>query len=345
MKNKMKLILIVFSLCSWATYAVEREVFLYINEKPVTNLDIVEHISTKYYSEAIRDASSIAYYLERELPFILFDYYAEKKGITITEQEVTDAVKKIAAKSNKSIDEFLQGNKPLADKTIEKSQKRLFKSTRDYELSKKVIRYYDPNVDTLTEADIQAYIDDYRKFCSPPTIGHREAIQVRSILIRPESLAKDDSLRNELDKIKGRLNKGEKFEDVAKGYSDKTEFVVGEDPQWQQTKEFEKTGIDALVPWVALKGKAVIVQFKTAVGSPSILMQVTDYMPNTRKEVGDALNDKYLRQEVLEQAKGFKFGKTRKKLIDELKNKIKYVYDEETTLKKISDTYNELQND
>lgn len=338
MNNMLKLS-IILCLFIGVSYAVEEEVVLNINGYSVTNIDILKRISTNYPLDVIGDASSISYFMKKELPYILSEYYAVQNEIKVTEQEVTDGLNKVAGKSRKSIDEFLESVKRKTDLTIEKTEKRWRQSTRDSELAQKVVRHYTPNIVTLTEADIQGFVDYYRKSYSPSTFGHREAVQFRSILILPEALATDESLHEELEDIKHRLNKGVKFEDIAGEFSDRKEFLIGTEPGWQLTNEFNREGLSSLVPWVTLKNKVVIVSLKAAVGSPPMLIQITDYRPNTRKEVGDALKNKYLRNEVLESARSHKFGKARREMIKDLKAKIKYIDGEEKAYQKLANEY------
>ncbi len=332
---------IIITLCFFLQlgFAAKEEVVLQIDNHPFSNTDIAKRISVRYQTP-ISD-SAIDYYFEEQLPHILTEYYSQHNNITVSDREVTDKLEKESAKRAKSIDEYIKGSMTIYDKSIDDVKKRLFQWQRDGLFTQKAVRHYAPDVDDLTEVDIKNFVDYYRNTYHPPVFGHKEAIKFKFILVLPDASANKDVLRASLNSIKDRLNKGEEFQDIASEYSDNKNLSFNIEPEWQVVDNFEKEGLDAISPWKTHKDSAVTALWKAMEGSPLVLLQIVDYMPNTRKEVGEALKDKSLRDEVLNAARSYKFGKAFREMIKELETKVKYIPDKETAIKKVFDAYNE----
>ena len=143
-----------------------------------------------------------------------------------------------------------------------------------------------------------------------------------------------------LDEVKKRTNGGEKFKDVIGEYVDRDELDCSPQAHWFNTSDFEKKGLDALVPWSKLKGKIVST---TPRGTSHVwVMMIDDYTPNTRITFEDALKsgkEQHLKL-VIEKVRGGKYINTKARLLKEQKAKMLVFMDSEKKIyQKLADGY------
>ncbi|MEJ5260995.1 MAG: hypothetical protein WHS88_12480 [Anaerohalosphaeraceae bacterium] len=313
------------------TPEIPRKVVAMVAGRPVTNIQVLEAVAIERESRSPEyniDSIPFSYLifdnvLEEMLPVFLFEQYASQNGIHITEQEVWDCAEKDARKYGKSLAESLQSYQtPYEDS--ENARKRLYKVWYKYLLYHRVVEHYDPNVNTVTEEDIQAWAADRKKKYRNLPIGEPEQIRYRAIAVTSADYAEKASVQEEFDRIRARLNKGELFEAVAKDYADKEGYSIkgiGHQPtDWVLTSVFEKQGFEALTSWKSLKNKAIVVKTK---GLPFVMvMRVDDYKPDTQMSIEEAIRRKPLPSEVVENAKAFKFFRRTQELTDRLRDQM-----------------------
>ncbi len=159
-----------------------------------------------------------------------------------------------------------------------------------------------------------------------------------------DEVDKDKSLLEELKKIRQRINNGEKFENVVKGYRDNEKFGIQDTPRKVSPRSWEaggykRQGTDALVPWENLDGKAVLLSFQDIA---FFVWVIDDYTPSTRTTTAEALssNKNNLREEALERVRSYKKGKALKKLIKKIESEVVvYADDKEKLFQKLADDY------
>ena len=323
MRNSMMYILISIISCLFlqSGYAVEEEVILFVGNRPVTNLEVLEEAVR--HREIIEDDSRLKIFestTDDMLTPIIFEQYAAQNGIKVTEQEVMDSLTASANSFGCTLEEFFQKSK-TSDENIEDTKKRFYKLHYEDLLEHKVIEHFNPAVSTVTEEDLQKWIE-FRKTVSAP-MGVPEKIRFQGIVLLASDYAKE-SVRKELDRIRERLNAGESFETVAGDYAGRneyrTEVIRTLKTDWVMTSAFEKQGLDALIPWSMLKGKAVVVKGKEL---PFVMViEVIDYLPDTQMSVEAALNDKNMRQVCIDEARGYKYLNQRYDFIEKGKREM-----------------------
>lgn len=343
--TKIILTLIITCLFLQSGYAIQKEVIAEVGGRPITNIDVFESVALVLEQENPLNNSAAKTYMykgeiEDMLPIILFEQYAAKNGIKITEQEIVDSLAKTAKQRGRTLAEDIQKSKSGFE-DFENARKRRYKQTYDYFLDRKVVEHYNPDVNNVTEEDIQKWIP-YRKTFHAP-MGEPEQVQYRGIAVLAANYANSSSVREELDKIKKRINGGESFETVAKDYSGRKEYRIGIGHQpndWVMTNIFEKQGFDALTAWSSLKGKAVIAKVKEIY--VVMVMKVEDYQPDTQMSIEDALKDKNLRQVCIGEARGYKFTIQRRDLIKKLELEmggVKYRGNKDEICQKMANQY------
>ena len=178
-------------------------------------------------------------------------------------------------------------------------------------------------------------------------MGEPERIQYRGIGVTSVDYANDSSVREELNKVRKRMDKGESFETIAKDYSDRKGYRAGIGHQlndWVHTKIFKKQGLDALTPGSLLKGKTVLVKVEEL--HVVMVMKIEDYHPDTQMSIEDAVNDEHFRQIVIRKAQGYKFMIQKRDLIKELKNKaggVKYRGNKDEIFQRMANQYKEFR--
>ena len=339
--------LIMLSLSLQSSYAIQKEVVTEINGRSLTNIEVFENLTLTYGSHT--DLSnykpySFEYEIDRIVPIILFEQYLEKNGIKSTDQDVADALKKNAARAGKrSVEEYLKGGFSDPDKA-EESKRRLYRMQYEGIVESRAVRHFDPNVYDVNEEEIQKYVASYKENHFPPTIGKREAILCRGFAMDTDNLKKNEPLAKEFFQIKERLDDGEDFNTVAMEYTNREAdgIFVGVESTWIVSKEFKRQGMDALVPWGALKGKTILANF----GPRTLILRVEDHIPSSRMDIAKAAKDKYLRQEVIDGTKGYKFQIAESKLLMQLKSSgggIRYKGNKKAILEKMAEQYKQYR--
>jgi len=345
--TKLMSILIFACLLLQSGYAVEKEVIAEVGGRPITNIEVLENIALNGGSP-LNDILSDPYLyggtMDSMLPIILFEQYAAKNGIKITEQEIVDSLTKSAKQRGRTLAEDIQKIKSGFE-DFENARKRCYKQTYDYFLDRKVVEHYNPDVNNVTEEDIQRWITIRKTYSAP--MGEPEQIQYKCIAVLAEDYANNRSVREELDKIKKRINGGESFETVAKDYSGRKEYhtQIGHQPDdWVMTKVYQRQGLDTVTPWSSLKGKAALVRMKEL--HIVMVMKVMDYRPDTQMSIEDALKDKNLRQVCIDGARGYKFTIQKRDLIKKLELEmggVKYRGNKDEICQKLANQYKEFR--
>lgn len=349
--TRLILSMIVVCMLLQSGYAIEKEIIADIGGRPVTNIEVLESASLELErGNPLNDSASKRYMyagaIEDMLPIILFEQYAVKNGINVTEQEVVDSLTKMANQRGRTLAEDIQKSK-TGFEDVENARKRLYKQTYDSFLERRVIEHYNPDVNNVTEEDIRKWIP-YRKTFHAP-MGAPERVRYQCIAVTAEDFAKNSSVREGLDKIKKRLNKGESFDAVAKDYSDSKEYHMGighQPTDWVMTNIFEKQGFDVLSPWSSLKGKAALIKVKEL--HVVLVMKVEDYLPDTQMSIENAVNDKNLRQVCIDEARGYKFRIQKRDLIEKLEREaggIKYRGNKEKIFQKMANQYKKFRDE
>ena len=349
MINSTKLILTLIITCLFlqSSYAIQKEVIADIGGRSIKNVDVFESIALGGRSPLNNDKLDTYTYqgiIERMKPIILFEQYAAKNGIKITEQEVENSLTKTAKQRGRTLAEDIQKLK-TGYEDVENTRKRCSKQTYDYLLERRVVEHYNPDVNNVTEDDIQRWIP-YRKTFHAP-MGEPEQIQYKCIAVLAEDYANDSSVREELDKIKKRINAGESFEAVVKDYSGRKEYhtEIGHQPNdWVMTKVYQRQGLDMVTPWSSLKGKAVLAKVKEL--HIVMVMKVEGYRPDTQMSIEAALKDKNLRQVCINEARGYKFSIQERDLIKKLELEmggVKYRGNKDEICQKLANQYKEFR--
>jgi len=347
MKSSTTFILTLIVSCLFLQhgYAVEEEIIADIGGRPVTNIEVLENVAIEYEQDNPRNESTSKLHvyqgtIKKMLPIILFEQYAAKNNIKITEQEVMGLLTEAANKRGRTLTEDIQDRKTVFE-DFENARKRSYKVWYDYLLARKVVEHFNPDVNTVTEEDIQKWIK-YRKTFHAP-MGEPERIQYQGIAVLASDYADNSSIREELGKIKKGINEGESFETIANDYSGRKGYHagIGHQPTDRvMTSMFKKQGLDALTPWSLLKGKAVVVEVKDL--HIVMVMKVEDYLPDTQMSIEAAVNDKNMRQECIDKARGYKFHIQKRDLVEILRRGmggIEYRGNEEEICKKLVDQY------
>ncbi len=356
--------LIITFLFLQSSYAVEKEVIAYIGCRPITNIEVFKSLAITFSPNYECKPSHIKFEIEDMVPIILFKQYAAKNGIKITRQEVEDAIAKEANSRGIIFDQSIQ------QKGVWKAHEDLANAKKEYQniLNNKVVEHFNPDVRDVNEGDIQKYVENYkRQYSYSGWRGSSEAIRYKYIGVRAETLAKNNSLRKELDKIKKRINDGESFATVTKDYSDKQDYVIGTElsgwmgvgkhkrgdwgdcltpKYWISVSDYKKEGWDALTPWSALKGKAVLANVRE---SGEAVLLIEDYQPdrhNTHMKIEDALNDKDFRNVIIEEARKYKFNNECSYLTEKLKMNaggIRYRGDKKEIFQRMANQYKQYR--
>jgi len=167
---------------------------------------------------------------------------------------------------------------------------------------------------------------------------------VRAISVGPPE--QSDNLRAmlpELEAIRKRINQGQKYDDIKQEYLGRKEFFVADYVMPYLTDYLEKfpirrQGLDALVPWKNLKGKAVIVS--DSEGKAYSVWVVEDYTPDTRMSLEKAAVDPVRRQEVIRRVQGWKFTSSKKRFIEtQTREMLVYAYPEQELYQRLADQY------
>ena len=107
MRNSTRLILTLLTTCLFLKtgYAVKEEVVANIGDRPITNIEVFENISLESHGPNYRcKPHYVKYRIKDMLPVILFEQYAAKNGITITEQEVGDLLTASASARGRTLE-------------------------------------------------------------------------------------------------------------------------------------------------------------------------------------------------------------------------------------------------
>ena len=188
MINSTKLILVLIIACLYlqSGYAVEKEVIAEIGGRTITNIEIFENIALNG-GNPLNDIMSDPYLyggtMDSMLPIILFERYAAKNGIKITEQEIVDSLTKSAKQRGRTLAEDIQKIKSGFE-DFENARKRCYKQTYDYFLDRKVVEHYNPDVNNVTEKDIQKL----------------------AVTVKPSTLQSEASLRQLIKQVSGLVN-------------------------------------------------------------------------------------------------------------------------------------------
>lgn len=347
MINMVKLIMLIGCLFLQSGYAIEKEVIAKVGGRPITNIEIFENIALNGGSP-LNDVLSDPYLyggaIDSMLPIILFEQYAAKNGIKITEQDAVDSLTKTANQRGKTLDEDILKNK-TGYENIENTRKRLCKQKYNELLERRVIEHYNPDINNITEEDIQKWIP-YRKTFHAP-MGNPEQVKYKGVAVSADDYAKDHSVREELDKVKKRFNGGEDSNSIANEYSGREKYRngIGHQPSdWVMTNIFEKQGLDAFSSWKSLKGRAVLVKVKEL--PVVMIMKIEDYQLDTQMSVEDAVKDKNLRHVCIDEARKYKFRIQKRDLIKKLENEmggIKYRGNKDEICQKLASQYKEFR--
>ena len=339
MKKLIQIVLFISIAFVSITVAVETETVATVDGRVITNIDVFKERS-KSIVGTYCGTGCMASVLRRIIDPILFEQYAKRENRQVTEQEILEVIEQQGRKKGfVTAEEYFKENRGKGDKSIKDWQ--AYKAHQKGMLAIRLVKHFSPNVSDITEEDIQEYVEHYKETTFYP-MGHREGVEFRSILVRTDIINKDKSLLKELEKIKQRINKNETFKGVVEEYRNREEFTIGDIPFGSSTRDLEiskikKQGLDALIPWSSLKGKAVMVSFADSAQGVII---VDDYVPDTRMEIEDAVRDKELRKEVIAKAKGHKWGKEKRRLLKKLRTEdIKYADNPKKIYQKLAESY------
>lgn len=334
MKKIIGLIFILLFVCVGSVSAVDTEVVATVGSKTVTNIDVFKEATAnrvKYLSP-----NAMKGVLERILDPILFEEYAERKGLKVTDQEVMADLEQDAHQNGLTTEQYFKKKWGKNDKNVKDWQ--VYKAFKKAKQVRKLVEHFSPDYANVTEGDIQSFVGYYKsRFFFP--LGDPEGIRCKSISCLVDPNNRDERLK-ELENIRERLNKGENFEKIADEYADKEGFGASKElsPLWR-TSEFRKKGLDALVPWKSLNGKAVIVTWGDN-DSAAILLKIEDYTPDTRMNIEDAAKDKEMRKVVIERTKGYKFMNARGRLLATLRAEdVNYAGSKEGVYRKLAEDY------
>lgn len=340
MKNLIRIIIIISFVFVNTAVAVETEVIASVNSNTITNIDVFKERS-KSITGTYCGPGCMESVLSRIVTPLVFEQYTKKHKFPVTDQQIMEEMDESARKRGlASAEEDFQKNRGKYDKEIKDWQ--AYKVIKKNLLQIRSIHHFDPSVLNVTEEDIQKYVEHYKKRHFSSTLGHREGVKFRSITVRTDIINKDKSLLEELKEIRQRINKNETFEDVVEEYRDREEFAIEDIPFGSSTHGLEiskvkKQGWDALIPWSSLKGKAVMVSFADAARSVII---VDDYVPDTRMEIDDAVNDKEFRKEVIEGAEGLKYSNAKQRFLKKQKAEtVTFAGNEQEVYQKLADQY------
>ena len=317
-------------------FAIENKTIAIVGGKEVTNVDIyntLSEVADEYYGAKVMES-----YFYKIVDPLLFEDYARDENIVVTDNEVLEDMDNNARESGgaNTKEDFLK-NKGMYGKSTE--DWRRHKVNRKSMLERKIIEHFSPDYSSVTEDDIREYIEFYIKRHFPPVLGTPEAIRYRySIGTIAEKDADNSNLFLELQTIKKRLNSGECFNDIASEYANSDVFQVsGDYSQYWRTSELSRLGKDSLMSWQSLKGKAVLVRLDEEI---VMVLVVDDYMPEKRMNIEDAVNDKDLRNEVITGARGYKFGKAKRRLLDKLRREnVHYVDSQKKVFQELANGY------
>lgn len=335
-KNMIKLIFVLILVCMGSVYAVETETIAAFGNKTVTNTDVLnEAVKSRWINYV--SAHDMEYFLDKIINQLLFEEYAERNGLKITEQEIMAIIEKDAHEHGfATVEQYFQKHKGKNDTDIKDWP--TYKIIKEDAQNKKLVEHFEPDTANVTESDIKAYISDYKRFGGMP-FGNPEGIKFKSIFFTTDPDNRSEHLR-EFENIKERLNKGESFDKIADEYeSNKVYGISRELSSLWYTRELSKHGSDTLVPWKFLNGKAVIVTWYYN-ESTLMLLKIENYFPDTRMSIDKAVEDKEMRKVVIERARELKFGKAKNRLIEKLREQeINYTDSKKNICQKLSDDY------
>jgi hypothetical protein len=323
------------------TDAIETEIIATVGDKTVTNIDVLEsmrrHLDENVYWSPNVHKSNFIELVNR----LLFEQYAEKHRFPVTHEQVVEKLTQETQREGYNVEVFFR--KFGGETGIRDSQ--IYKLTYRNMLEWRCVEHFDPNILVVTEEDIQNYIADSKKRGGEPDpIGEPERVHVRAISVGPPE--QSDNLRAmlpELEAIRKRINQGQKYDDIKQEYLGRKEFFVADYVMPYLTDYLEKfpirrQGLDALVPWKNLKGKAVIVS--DSEGKAYSVWVVEDYTPDTRMSLEKAAVDPVRRQEVIRRVQGWKFTSSKKRFIEtQTREMLVYAYPEQELYQRLADQY------
>ena len=162
---------------------------------------------------------------------------AQSAGIKVSDAEVDEAVGTIAARNRITVAQMRQ---ILARQG--QSYTALRENIRKQIGQQKYQRQALGSQIRVTESEIDDYLSIHGKGAKKRTVNQTK---VRHILLRPGEQLSNKQAQAQLKEIRGRLEKGESFEDLAQAYSDDTASALkGGDLGWvspgQAAPEFER---------------------------------------------------------------------------------------------------------
>lgn len=323
------------------TDAVETEIIATVDDKAVTNIDVLESMRRHIDENAYWSPSVFKGNFTELVNRLLFEQYADKHHFTVTHEQVVEHLTQEAQRNGYTVEVFFR--KIGGETDIRESQ--TYKSTYRNMLEWRCVEHFDPNILVVTEEDIQNYIADSKKRGGEPVppIGEPERVHVRAISVGPEQSDDPKAMLAELEAIKKRINQGEKYDDIKREYQGRKGFFVEDYVIPYRTDYLEKfpirrQGLDALVPWKDLKGKAVIVS--SVEGKAYSVWVIEDYTPDTRMSLEKAVDNPVGRQEVIRRIQAAKFISAKKRFIEKQKSvMLFYAYPEQELYQRLADQY------
>lgn len=170
---------------------------------------------------------------------VLIEQMAKEADISVTDEQIMDQIKEIAAQKNQSMEEVEKEITTQYGMTMEdlKGQIRMQMLVKELVDKKAEV--------TVTEADAQKFYDE-----NPQYFENKEEVQASHILCGKRGITQEE-YPAELEKInaaKARLDAGEAFEDVAKDVSTCPSSAKGGDlgffGKGQMDPAFEKTAFE-----------------------------------------------------------------------------------------------------
>lgn len=315
--------------------AIESENVVRVGDQIITSMDIFKEQDQSAPDRYPRPGGMQGS-IQKIIDLRLFEQYAAKNNVAVTHQQVMDRLDQHArSRGFISAQEDFEKNKTRQVQEIKDWQN--YQVTYQAMLSRSVVEDFDPAILQASEADIQEYVQFYKKRYFYP-MGTPEGIQYKSIGVKTDRFSRASSLRGEVENIKKRLNAGEDFDQVARDYQGRKGFYIQDTPVWMAVKSFRNEKRDPSSPWKELKGRAVVISLSQG---GQMILKIDGYTPEKRMDIEDAVHDTDLRKEVIERAKGLKYQTAKRKLIEKLNTEhVTYLQAEKDLLyERLTDQY------
>ena len=365
MKNLPFAILILACIATHSAFGFEAEVIAKVGRVSFTNVDIYEQttrspiVPAKYLGpEAMKGL------VDRMIDPYMYEQYLLKNDISVSDDEIIEDYKRMAADNGKSFEEYIEEIKTINDEGCEDFRTwQRFEEHRQRLKPRKAILHFDPSVLNVTDEDIQEFLKSNSGDYMTPKLGEKGSVTARSIsdgrklqifdrvkkgekyedVIKDYNL-KDEATLKEFEKIRDRINNGENFEEVANDYKENNNFRIQSKPEKIALTTLSGyivnvLGVETPVYWGAFKGKAVLVDMGDFGYS---LMIIDEFTPTTRVSVEEALADKdcRFRKEALQKVESWKFFNARRNFCQMADDEfVVYSQDKEKVYQKLADEY------